>query len=113
MSLDVRVVDRSVVITEQSRLGRFLVRRKMSLLITPSLYSIRSIGEPVFFPEIGPIKHLFGAFERKFRDTAAHDMCNLTNTLVWSEFVHDRNSAVIKDLLIYIVVCIGKRCNLG
>ena len=36
----------------------------------------------------------------------------VASALFWSEFVHDRNSTVLKDLFIYIVVGIGKGCNL-
>src|SRR5436305_11583372 len=45
-------------------------------------------------------------------DNSTHNVSDFAHTLVWIQFVDKRNGAVVKDLLVYIVVRIGKCGNL-
>src|SRR5579885_1699416 len=66
----------------------------------------------MLFPEGGAGEHLFGALHRKFGHAAAHDMRNLPDALLRAQFVHERNGAIIEDLLVNAVVSIGEGSDL-
>src|SRR6266568_6151757 len=45
-------------------------------------------------------------------DISPHNVSDFAHALVWIQFVDKRNGTIVKDLLVYIVVRIGKCCNL-
>src|SRR6266567_3356340 len=64
------------------------------------------------FPEIGASQQFFGALHGELGDVTAHDMGDLAHALLWSQFVDNGYGAFIEDLLVNVVVGIGKSGDL-
>src|SRR5258708_18708225 len=66
------------------------------------------MARPILFPEIRASEHLLGALHREFGGIAAHDMRDLAYTLLRPQFIDDGHGALIEDLLIYVIMCVGE-----
>src|SRR5690348_16881137 len=66
----------------------------------------------MFFPEIGTSQHFFRTLEGELSDVATHDMGQFAHTLLWSQLGDNGHGAVVKDLLVDVIVCIGKGSDL-